>query len=559
MRRLSQFPVWRFCCVCLLVFGLGILVQRALSATPQESNDPNAACASCHREIYERYRTTPMANASGWARDGFLPADFRHDISGVHYRIYEESNNVWLSYERTTLPEHAAALNGKQHLIYFLGSGHRGRTYLFQQQGYWFEIPINWYAKKQLWDMAPNYQSTREMPLTLPVDPGCLTCHASNAASSLPDARNHYAAAPFAHGGIICTTCHGDASTHIATAGKNPLLNINALTPTQRDSVCLACHLEGQVAVTRLGKRPEDFRPGDNIFDYTVFFAHKGETGSGGRATSQWEALLRSRCKQVSGDKMTCTTCHDPHSTPSPEQRIAFYREKCLQCHNQPSFAANHHAENPDCTACHMSRPPTNDIAHEQVTDHWIVRRASTKPLPVVNTGELVTIGERPASIHDLGLAYAQLASRGDREAGTRALALLQKAAAMPEATDDYELFSQLGFLEQVSGNLTAAADNYNKALTINPNDSLAEGNLALIEAGQHHYDEAIRHWQAVFTRDPAQINAGLNLAVVECQAANRSAAKQTLKRILEFAPDNPRAQAMLDAITTGKQPCAGQ
>ena len=523
---------------------------------PQKSNDPNAACAHCHREIYDRYRNTPMANASGRASDGFIPADFRHEISGVHYRIYQEDDKVWLSYERPAPTAQAAALNGKQQLVYFLGSGRRGRTYLFQQQGYWFEIPINWYAKKHLWDMAPNYQNAREMPLTLPVDPGCLTCHASNATSALPDARNHFADAPFAHGGITCTACHGDASAHIASSGKTKLIDINTLDPVRRDSICLSCHLEGQVAVTRPGKRPEDFRPGDSIFDYTAYFVHQGETGSGGRATSQWEALLRSRCKQASGDRMTCTTCHDPHSTPTSDQRVAFYRAKCMQCHDQPGFATGHHPENPDCTVCHMSRPPSNDIAHEQVTDHWIVRRASAKPLPVANTGELTTVGPQSADIRDLGLAYAQFATRGDHDAFTRALPLLRQAAALPEAAHDSELLAQLGFLEQISGNLPAASDSYRKALVANPNESLAEGNLALIEAGQHHYNEAVQHWQAVFTRDPLQLAAGLNLAVVECETGKPSAAEQTLKRVLLFAPDNQRANEMLSAISAGRQPC---
>ena len=37
---------------------------------------------------------------------------------------------------------------------------------------------MNYYSKKQLWDMAPNYGSTRSMPYTLPVDSNCLHCHA---------------------------------------------------------------------------------------------------------------------------------------------------------------------------------------------------------------------------------------------------------------------------------------------------------------------------------------------------------------------------------------------
>ena len=96
------------------------------------------------------------------------------------------------------------------------------------------------------------------------------------------------------------------------------MLNLDALEPVRRDSVCLNCHLEGQTAVERPGRKPENFRPGENLFDYAQFFVYRSETGSGGRATSQWEALLQSACKRKSGDSMTCTTCHNPHGSPLP-------------------------------------------------------------------------------------------------------------------------------------------------------------------------------------------------------------------------------------------------
>ena len=183
------------------------LPQPVVAGESASGRDPDAACAPCHRAIYERYKKTPMANATGAADDGFIAADFEHAVSGIHYRITHEEGHVWLSYERN---DFAHMLSGRQELRYFLGSGRRGRTYLFEQQGYWFEAPINWYAKKQVWDMAPNYLDAHEMPLTLPVDPGCLHCHASGAAPALPDARNHYESEPFAEGGITCAACHGD-------------------------------------------------------------------------------------------------------------------------------------------------------------------------------------------------------------------------------------------------------------------------------------------------------------------------------------------------------------
>jgi hypothetical protein len=60
----------------------------------------NQACAPCHSAIYESYQRTSMAQASGPAIDGFMPAEFTHKNSGVHYRIYKENGRAWLSYDR---------------------------------------------------------------------------------------------------------------------------------------------------------------------------------------------------------------------------------------------------------------------------------------------------------------------------------------------------------------------------------------------------------------------------------------------------------------------------
>ena len=544
--------------LCVFVATAAMRPWTPVPASQSNTRNPNAACAPCHKEIYDRYRTTPMANASGPAAESLITADFRHQASGVHYKVFEQSGQVWLSYQREAANPSGNELDGRQQLIYFLGSGRRGRTYLFQQQGYWFEAPINWYAKKQLWDMPPNYLSTREMPLTLAVDPGCLHCHASGVESALPDARNHYAATPFAYGGITCSACHGDATAHIASGGKTPLPNIDSMQPIRRDSVCLNCHLEGQAAVIRQGKQLQNFTPGDNLFDYALFFVYGSETGSGGRATSQWEALLKSACKQQSGDKLTCTTCHDPHGSPSPSERIAFYRQRCLQCHNQPGFQQNHHPENQDCTACHMARPPSNDIAHEQVTDHWIKKRITQDRLPLATTGQLQVVGGVTASDRDLGLAYAQMAIRGDNQAIVPAIQLLRHAEEQTSsAPRDHELHAQLGLLQQLNGGTPQEADyEYRLASAADSYDSLAEGNLALIQAQEHRYSEAIRLWGQVFSHDPVQLGAGMNLAVVECGSGQRTAALATLERILTFSPDNGRAQAMVAEIRSGKQSC---
>jgi hypothetical protein len=525
-----------------------------------------------------------MARASGPAKDGFLPANFSHAASGITYQVVEQDGRVLLKFSREAaanqrLGSEDTSLKGERELQYFLGSGTRGRTYLFEQDGYWFEIPINWYAKKHIWDMAPNYLNAKEMPLTLPVDPGCLRCHSSDAQPSLPEARNKYAAAPFLAGGITCTACHGDASAHLASGGRTPMAKLGDLPAVQRDSICLSCHLEGQQAVVHAGKRLVDFRPGENIFDYASFFVR--QTGSDARATSQWEALLQSGCKRGAGDKLTCTSCHDPHSSTigmSAADRVAFYRAKCLACHDaasqtgaavsptaQKGFATTHHPENRDCAACHMPRARADDIAHEQVTDHRIPRipgaAASKSAAP---DSPLVAIGSEPgvagpSTDRDLGLAYAFVASRGDRRAGERAITLLTGAESQPGAQSDALLHEQLGFLEQLAGDKRAAEGEYGLALQANPNDSIAAGDLALLKAGDHQYEAAVSLWERAFAEDPVQLKAGMNLAIVECGLGKREAALGTLNRILAFSPDDGQARELARGIRSGTRACGAK
>jgi tetratricopeptide (TPR) repeat protein len=550
-----------------VVGGLWALpwVAGAQVASPSAAAIPDAACAGCHSSIYEHYEATPMARASGAAINGLIQRSFTHAASDVHYRIFERDGADWLSYAR---PETAAGgyLKGEVKLAYFIGSNTRGRTYLFDRDGYWFETPVNWYAKKRVWDMAPNFLGAREMPLTLPVDANCLHCHVSGVAAALPGARDHFTGAPFARGGIGCASCHGDAAEHVRTKGKTPVLNPAKMDAARRDSVCLQCHLEGETAAYRLGHSLADYRPGEALFDSVTYFVHQGEVGPQERATSQDEALLQSACKRASGDRMTCTTCHDPHAsetTATPAGRVAYYRAKCLGCHTGARYATMHHPEQRDCATCHMPRAASEDIAHEQVTDHriQIVTTASEHPHEAAREAKkseiLVPIGEEKATDRELGLAYAQMAQHGDRASGETALALLRKAEALEPATArDTELHTELGFLEQQSGDIHAADREYRAALAADPDDSTARGDLAILFADTGDYATAVRLWQRVFDADPAQAAAGYNLALGQCRLGLKDDAETTLKRLLRFAPDDQRARALAAAFAGGTRHC---
>jgi predicted CXXCH cytochrome family protein len=538
-------------------FSLLLVVSVILgSSTALAAPDPDRVCARCHQAIFDSYKKTPMAQASGLAIDGLLPGEFTHAASGVRYRLFLRDGRAWLSYERPNAPPEKA-LKGEQELTYFVGSGQRGRTYLFQKNGYWFEIPVNWYGKQRLWDMNPKSIDAREMPFTLKVDGGCLHCHSTGVQPSL-GANNHFGAQPFLYGGITCQSCHGDPAAHLASGGAAPILNPAKLSPSKRDSVCLQCHLEGETAVNAPGRSLAAFVPGENLSDYVTHFVHSGELGPNGRATSQWEALLQSECKRKSGDRLTCTTCHDPHNSPSAEQRVSYFRSRCLTCHGAPAFVSKHHPDQPDCSSCHMPREKSGDVAHEQVTDHRIQRRPAPSSTQKQPTSDLSLVGGGTASDRDLGLAYFQMANLGDQEAGHRAMALLQQAERREGDQSDPDLHRALGFMAHLAGDRAMATREYEAALRENPADSIAAGDLAILEARAGNAQAAITWLQGVSQNDPGETAAGMDLAMIDCAIGDPQAATKALHHVLDFSPDDAKARSALTAIETKPEICKG-
>jgi predicted CXXCH cytochrome family protein len=550
---MSHFDRFRPALLSVLLFQPASVAFTAQLASTENAD---ATCAKCHQAIYDNYQKTPMAQASGRAARGLLPGEFTHASSGVRYRLSLRDGRAWLSYDRPN-PRAERSLEGEQELEYFVGSGHRGRTYLFQKQGFWFESPVNWYGKQRVWDMNPKSLDAREMPFTLKVDSGCLHCHASAVQPVLPGASNHFAAQPFLQSGITCESCHGNPSAHLASAGTVPVLDPAKLSPSRRDSICLQCHLEGETSVNKSGRSLADFMPGEELSDYVTHFVRSGELGANRRATSQWEALLQSECKRKSGDRLTCITCHDPHSPPAPGQKVSYYRNKCLTCHGEASFVSKHHPREPDCTFCHMSREKTEDVAHEQVTDHRIQSRSvSSLAQFSAEPGDLTAVGGTSVSDRDLGLAYFQFAKHGDQKAGQRAMRLLKRAERSNGEQPDPDLHTSLGFLEHVSGNSQAAMIEYRAALRSNPSSSVAAGDLAILEARAGDTGDAVDLLRPVSENDPGETAASMDLAMIECAIGNPQAATKTLKHLLEFSPDDGKAQQILAAIENKSQHC---
>ncbi len=538
------------CTVALAIYcGHDTSQVHAVVSDRPEVQAADERCASCHAAIVKQYRESSMARGSGIAGQALIAGSFTHPDSGMSYRIDTHDGQVRLRYERTDTSR-GAPIAGEERLQYFIGSGKRGRTYLFerslpgQEASLWFEAPVNWYTRRASYDMAPAFDHATVAPLALPVEPNCLHCHATGVAEPIASTPNAYSGAPFQQGGIACSSCHGSAEAHLRSGGKTPMLRLASIAPARQDSVCLQCHLEGDATVQRAGRSLAKFQPGDLLSDSALYFVRASASGSMLRASSQYEALLRSACRRGAGERLTCVTCHDPHGEPAPAERVSFYRAKCLQCHSDgPSFtAATHHPEQPDCASCHMPARKTADISHEQTVDHNIEAVPATAGTSASSL--LLAVGNVNAGERERGLAYAQFAARGDREAFTRAWDLLHKAEF--NGADDAVLHEQIGYLAQMRGRTDEARKEYARALKQDPNLATALADLAVLEAQAGETAGAEQHLRTVAHNDPSQTAALLNLALLRCRAGGTAESADLLRLALRFNPDSPEAQHFL-------------
>jgi hypothetical protein len=535
---------WRIAALLLVAASLLNAGEVAPQTTPVK--DADSKCAHCHEKIYREYLGTPMANASGAAEEKLRAGTYLHRPSGVEYSVSLRDGKAILGSLGAGKPDESDARS----LSYFLGSGHLGTTYLYSIGNYLFESPVAWYAASHSYAMKPGLAEMREIPPPLPMQSGCLRCHMSAVQASDLGTINRYTGLPFLHSGITCEACHGDSKEHVLTKGKARMVNPARLDTERRDSVCISCHLEGDTSVERAGHSALDYRPGDSIADFVAYYVKAGADLTA-RGVSEVEQLGQSTCKRMSGDKMSCTSCHDPHFTPDAEHRASFFRGKCLACHHDPNFAATHHPENQDCTSCHMRRTGAMNILHVAWTDHRILKPSADQRASELraSAGELVPIFSRRATERDRAMAYYKALLEGERGFEAEAFKLLQQQR--DSIQDDKEALDALGNLSAERGDLQSAEKLFRRVLQLDPRDLTALSNLGTILAKQGKLESAIALLRQAFERNLDIPGLAMNLARVECMAGEGAAAQETLHAAMQYDPNAQNIRELLTQLSS--------
>jgi Flp pilus assembly protein TadD len=359
-------------------------------------------CAQCHLDKELSYRQHPMGRSL--FPIGQVAAQQRYDASA--HNPFEALGALFLVERRGERVLHRQVgrdaegqpvYEADTPIDYVLGSGTHGCSYLSDRGGYVFQSPVSWFSEKQIWDKSPGFgvggRAGRPIPAL------CLYCHA-NRVRPVEGSVNRYEEPLFDGHAIGCERCHGPGGRHVQDPGRKEggvdytIVNPRHLEPGPRAGVCEQCHLTGVQRVLHRGRGLNDFRPGLPLEAFWSIYVHAADPDEPQQAVSQVEQMCQSRCFVGSKEnpaqgrrKLGCTSCHDPHQHVGPEQRVAHYRQRCLECHRQHGCTLSEatrrrQVADDSCIACHMPRYPPADIAHASATDHRIVRHAAVASLP---------------------------------------------------------------------------------------------------------------------------------------------------------------------------------
>lgn len=482
------------------------------------SSSSAAACRPCHAAIADSYLRTGMGRSIG--PPAAVSGEYYHRLSNRHYRV---GNSRVRRSQRDAAGAEIHVVEKSIDLV--IGSGNHARTLVHRSpEGRLLELPITWYSGGGgFLAMSPGYDRPDHLDFRRVIGDTCLFCHAA-----YPEAP---AAPPRS---IDCARCHGPAAAHLAKPGRGNILNPAKLPPARQLDLCLSCHLEtasrGIPDSVRLpGRGVFSFRPGERLADYKVHFdraepppLERFEVNHAGYR------LLHSACFQKSGGRLTCTTCHDPHT--------ARARNACGSCHE-----SGHARETTDCAGCHMPRRRTQDAIHVAMTDHWIQRKPSFREPEaehhVPYAGAIVPFYTNAGPQM---LALARAMQRAERERNSDAYRALPESASTLAA---------LGEALLREGRRDEARRTLERARRLDGSEATALNALAVLHATEGRLDSALALLETARRAHPEHPLTWLNLGVTWEAKGDRVQAERAYREAIRHQPDFAAARNRLATL----------
>jgi Cytochrome c554 and c-prime len=516
----------------------------------------STACADCHREIHDEYFAThPMgrsvrlvADLEGPAADS-LPTTISH--AAIEYQAYRKGDALWQAESATD--SEGIIYRQDVEIDFAVGSGARGYTFVSVRDGCLFQAPLTWYTKTLVWDLSPGYDAVSNPRFERRISTGCIACH-SGRANTVPGEQNRFEEPLFAEALIGCERCHGPGAHHLEFHMEtmpdgpkvDPIINPAGLDHALRDSVCYQCHLHGQHRVLRSGRNAFDFRPGDHVSDiWVTFLDDKPVTvqDGGSRAVSQPEQMMASTCYRKSNGELGCISCHDPHRVPATADRVDYFRQGCLNCHEDgqtvcsiPEATRRESFADDSCIECHMPRLRADDVPHTAQTNHMIPRHGHD---PWLSAAKLPRVfGQGDGRLSKLAIQRAEGLMISDLNGSPDAASYgLHQLDPWLKSTNDPEVFAAAAWLAIALRDMNAALRFARDGLAISPHNEEALEAAALAAQVMGQVDVALRYTEKLRNLDPWNSTYGARHALLLEAAGDPSAAIVIAQETLSINP----------------------
>jgi hypothetical protein len=377
---------------CLICITLNTFAQSPQGSTNSHSKSGYAGsqeCALCHPDIYEKYMRTDMGRSMTVAQKPPLKIPATASIFDQRLNRHFDLSSTAAG---STQSEYETASDGREifreteTIEWLIGAGENGIGGIVKRGDYLFEAPLSYYRNANTWALSPGFEYA-DYGFSRPILPGCISCH-SGRPQPAPDGNGHFQKQAFAELAIGCESCHGPGEAHIAAASPETIVNPAKLSGWLADNICLECHQSGDARVLHSGRDYSDFVPGEALDETLSIFMVPFSESSAPKddLLEHYLSMRLSKCYRQSNSKLSCITCHDPHTQPTASEAPAYFRQRCLSCHTEQSctlpLPQRQKTSPPDnCIGCHMPKREVTVISHSVLTNHRIVRTAQ-EPFP---------------------------------------------------------------------------------------------------------------------------------------------------------------------------------
>jgi len=239
-------------------------------------------------------------------------------------------------------------------LLYSLGQGKAGQTYIYRKGNAYYESRVSYYQELKGLDLTIGAQNLRPSDIDQALGRrisdadarDCFGCHTTAARRGNELKLDHY------ENGVQCEDCHGPGGAHVDGIGNDKpqpgaIRSLKGLKAEETNDLCGSCH---------------------RTWEAVVLLKIRGTSN----VRFQPYRLTNSPCF-LSGDaRIGCTACHNPHEPVVTGAK--FYDAKCTACHNTQNVAVHKQVckvATSECVTCHMPRYEVPG-SHHAFAYHWI-------------------------------------------------------------------------------------------------------------------------------------------------------------------------------------------